>query len=599
MNWKTRRYCGSFSLDHVDACLELSGWVDTIRDHGQVLFIHLRDRSGMVQIVFDATKSPSAYADAQKLRPEYVVEIKGLVRERSADTKNHHLSTGDIEIMAETCEILSESETPPFMISEKEAGENTTTSHVDEDIRLTYRYLDLRRTSMQQNIIKRAQLIKTMRDYLDTFGFTEVETPVLTKSTPEGARDYLVPSRVHPGQFYALPQSPQLFKQLLMLSGLDRYFQIVKCFRDEDLRPNRQPEFTQLDLEASFIDESFIYELIEGLTVRLFAQEGITLQAPFTHIRYDDAMNRYGNDHPDLRFGLDMIDVTHVFKNTSYQIFKSIVGSGGTIKGLNIQGFSDKLSKSVLQEEFAKDAIQKCGGKGLSWMRMEEGRLQSNIVQFYSEEELAALIQTFKCEDGDVLVFVADKSLAKVNEVLGRFRVFLGERLKLTKPGHFTPCWVTDFPLFDYSQGKLDAVHHPFTQPAGDISGITDPKALAGIKARAYDLVINGEEVGGGSIRINRKDLQHHIFCLLGLSEADIKEKFGFFVDALSYGAPPHGGLALGVDRLVSMILQTPSIREVIAFPKNRMAYCPLTQAPSNVADKQLTELHLRTKTLQ
>jgi len=590
MNWKNRSYCGQISNQLTHQEIQVYGWVDTIRDHGQVLFIHLRDVSGVVQVVFDPLIDQSSYAISQTLKPEYVISIQGKVRDRSEETKNPQLTNGDIEIIASKLEILNTAETPPFSISEKEGASQT----VDEEVRLTYRYLDLRRPLMQQNMINRFKILNLFREYLTARNFIEVETPTLTKSTPEGARDYLVPSRIHPDHFYALPQSPQLFKQLLMIAGMDRYFQVAKCFRDEDLRPNRQPEFTQLDLEASFIDESFIYELIEGIIPKVFAIQGIAMTTPFPHMTYTDAMNRFGSDAPDLRFGLEMIDVTDVFANTNYKIFRGVLDAKGIIKGFNISGKADVLTKNLLQNEWALEVIPKLGGKGMTWMKMTEEGLQSNIVQFFSEAEQHQLIERMNAKIGDVLIFVADPSARKVNDLLGRFRLFVAESLQLIPENTWNAVWITDFPLFEKKQGKIESVHHPFTQAQQDLLALQSEAEILSVKARAYDLVINGQEVGGGSIRNHDVKVQKRMFEILGLNDEQIKEKFGFFIEAFQYGAPPHGGLALGIDRLVSMILNTPSIREVIAFPKNRVATCPMSQAPSPVELEQLQDLHLK-----
>lgn len=588
-----RQYCSEITSQHLHQPVTLYGWVDTIRDHGHLLFIHLRDISGIIQLVFDP-ENQACYQQAQHLRSEYVIQIIGQVSARSEDTYNPHLATGTLEVKVTHITLLSESETPPFLVSEKDAlGEAHHTGPIDEDLRLKYRYLDLRKPSIAQNLIQRYKLIKLIRDTLDAQRFLEIETPTLTKSTPEGARDYLVPSRVHEGKFYALPQSPQLFKQLLMMSGFDRYFQIVKCYRDEDLRPNRQPEFTQMDLEASFIDEPFIFELMETLMKALFASQGKNLQTPFPHITYEEAINKYGSDKPDLRYGLEMVDVTTVFSQTSYKIFNTIVNNGGLIKGINLKGQAPQLSKNVLQEEFAKVLIPKLGGKGMTWMKVENGKLDSNIVQFFSEQEQAQLIHHMQAEENDVLIFIADTKHTLVNDVLGRFRTYIADRQGLIPEG-YAPCWVVDFPMFELQDGRLYAVHHPFTQPQVPLTGNEPQETLLKTKARAYDMVINGEEIGGGSIRIHRWDQQQKLFELLGLNEAEIEEKFGFFVKALKFGAPPHGGIALGIDRLVAMLLNTDSIRDVIAFPKNRMAYCPLTQAPDAVKPEQLKDLHIK-----
>ena len=583
-----RHYCGETADISLGTTVKLCGWLDTMRDHGYIVFIHLRDVSGIVQVVLD----PVSLGDLSrfKLRLESVLSIVGTIRKRASETFNPRLYTGEIELVATDLEILNYSEMPPFSVSEREGD---VADDVDEELRLRYRYLDLRRPKMQDYLIKRHRITKAIRDFLSAERFIEVETPILTKSTPEGARDYLVPSRVHHGSFYALPQSPQLFKQLLMVAGLDRYFQIARCFRDEDLRPTRQPEFTQVDLETSFMDENQIMALVETLLVRALAEVGVVLTVPFPRISYDDAMCQYGNDHPDLRYDMRISDVTHVFHETQYNIFKGIIQAGGAIRGFIIRGQSARLGKNVLQNEFAKTIIPQLGGKGLTWMKLENGELLSNIVQFFSAAELADLVTILAAKEGDVLVFVADRDPMKVSEILGKFRLYLVSYLSLTPTLQFAPCWVTDFPMFEKSEGGWSAMHHPFTQPSTPLAETPEDAWMAAVKARAYDIVLNGVEVGGGSIRNHEGDQQERLFKLLGLSDADIEEKFGFFLRALRHGAPPHGGLALGLDRLVSMALDTPSIRDVIAFPKNRMAYCPLTQAPDHVSESQLSDLSL------
>ncbi len=501
-----------------------------------------------------------------------------------------------IEVVAKELTILSRAETLPFQISEKVmvAGSAARRDEaVAEDLRLQYRYLDLRRPRMQENLIRRHRIVKTVRDTLDEQGFIEIETPMLTKSTPEGARDYLVPSRHYPKKFCALPQSPQLFKQLLMVGGLERYFQIARCFRDEDLRPNRQPEFTQLDLEASFIDEEFIYHLLEELLARIFAIGGIRLPRPFPRMTWTEAMNSTGSDKPDLRFGLTFKDVTDIFTDTKYGIFKQILSRGGCIKGMNVQGQSERLSKNVLQNEYAKEIVPGFGAKGMTWMRVIDSGLESNIVQFFSEPERKEILRRFDARKGDVILMIADPSWSLVCSALGQLRLHLAERLDLVPADVFYPLWVTDFPLFEATEDGVTSSHHPFTMPTRTDFNPENIDELLSLRSRAYDLVVNGEELGGGSIRINDRNLQNRIFKALGLSESEVQEKFGFFLKALEYGAPPHGGIALGMDRVVAVILGTLSIREVIAFPKNRSAYCPLTQAPSSVAVEQLAELGL------
>jgi aspartyl-tRNA synthetase len=593
MDWRERTYCGDLRPSRAGESVLLMGWVDAIRDHGNLLFIHLRDVRGIVQVVLD----PGACPKAAELREEYVVQIRGDVRLREKGTENPNLATGNIEVFAQSLDILSVSKVLPFPISEKAMvfGETLGASpdRVDEELRLRYRYLDLRRPSMQHLLRRRHDVVRTIRETLNELGFLEVETPNLTRSTPEGARDYLVPSRVHPGRYYALPQSPQLFKQLLMIGGADRYYQIARCFRDEDLRPNRQPEFTQLDMEASFIDESFIYEAVEELAVRIFGLGGVVLQRPFPRMPYREAMERYGSDRPDLRFGMAFEDVTDLFRETRYAVFQKIVRRGGKVKGFCIRGKSHDLSKNVLQNEYAVKIAPSFGAGGMTWMKVSKGRLESNIVQFFSEAEQARMLKKFQAGDGDVIVMVADADPDLVNKALCGLRLHFANRLDLIPPGAFRPVWVTDFPLFELKEGKLGSQHHPFTMPDRTDFDPLDRQNLLDLKSMAYDLVMNGEELGGGSIRIHDAEIQRKVFAALEMTPAEIEARFGFFLRALEYGAPPHGGLALGLDRVVAMIFKTPSIRDVIAFPKNRSAYCPLTEAPSYVDRAQLEELGL------
>ena len=597
MDWKSRTYCGDLNISHAGKKVMLMGWVDAIRDHGSLLFIHLRDIRGIVQVVFNPVFSPQSYGRASALREEYVVLVRGEVRERAKGTENPNITTGDIEVMAEELQILSKSKPLPFQISEKAIvfGENIKANpeKVDEELRLKFRYLDLRRPSMQELFIKRAEILKCIRDFLTDSNFLEIETPFLTRSTPEGARDYLVPSRIHRGKFYSLPQSPQLFKQLLMMSGMDRYFQIVRCFRDEDLRPNRQPEFTQLDLEASFIDEEFIYEVVEELISRVFALGGIRLSRPFPRMSYAEAMDRYGTDRPDLRYGMAFEDVTGILENTHYQVFRKNVARGGKIKGFCIKGKASVLSKNVLQNEYALKIAPSLGARGMTWMKVLNGKLQSNIVQFFTVPELERLKEQFGAQDGDVLILVADVSDDQVNKSLSGLREHFAKRLSLVPEERYRPLWVTQFPLFELKDGALTSQHHPFTMPDRVDFDPADRDELLALKSRAYDLVINGEELGGGSIRIHDMEVQKKIFTALGLSQEQVEDKFGFFLTALEYGAPPHGGLALGLDRVIAMILKASSIREVIAFPKTRSAFCPLTRAPATVEREQLEELGL------
>ena len=597
MTYHDRSLCGKITTAQAGQKVFLAGWVDALRDHGEVLFIHLRDRSGIIQVVIGPeTADRSVCEKAGQLKNEYCVSVSGLVLQRAEGTENPHITTGSIEVAASGLCILSRSKTPPFQISEKSMLAATTVDRdegVAEDLRLQYRFLDLRRPSMQERLLKRHDINRTIRNFLDEQGFVDIETPMLTRSTPEGARDYIVPSRHHPGTFYALPQSPQLFKQLLMVSGMERYYQIVRCFRDEDLRPNRQPEFTQLDLEASFIDEEFIYALFEELTARMFAVGGIHLPRPFPRMTWTDAMNTAGNDRPDLRFGMTFVDATDIFENTNYAIFRQILDRGGCIKGITVKGQSEQLSKNILQNEYANEIVPGFGAKGMTWMRVTETGLESNIVQFFSEKEQQDILDRFGARPADVILMIADPSWHLVCSALGQLRLHVARRLDLIPHGVFHPLWITDFPLFEATDTGVTSSHHPFTMPDRTDFDPSDTEDLLALKSRAYDLVVNGEELGGGSIRINDRDLQHRIFQALGLSDTDVNEKFGFFLQALEYGAPPHGGMALGLDRVTAMILNAPSIREVIAFPKNRSAFCPLTQAPSEVSEDQLAELGL------
>ncbi len=598
MSFSERVFCGQLTPADAGRGVLLAGWVDACRDHGGLLFVHLRDRSGIIQVVFSPE---AACADvcrrAVSLRAEYCISVRGEVRKRLPGSENPNIDTGSIEVMVSELTVLSPAEPLPFAISDKAMVAGAPSAGADavaEDLRLQYRYLDLRRPAMRDNLVARHRIVQCVRQFLDARGFVEVETPVLTASTPEGARDYLVPSRVHQQSFYALPQSPQLFKQLLMIGGLERYFQLARCFRDEDLRPNRQPEFTQLDIEASFIDEEFLYDLVEEMAVRMFAIGGITLPRPFPRLTWAEAMDTTGSDRPDLRFGLRFVDLTQVFSQTGYAIFRQVLQRRGCIKGLNIKGQSQRLSKNVLQNEYASQIAPSFGAKGLTWMRAEHGKLESNIVQFFSAGEQEELRRRFEVADGDVLILIADPSYATVTSALGQLRLHLGGRLGLIPAGTFCPVWVTQFPLFEATEeGGVTSSHHPFTAPDRTDFDPRNIEELLALRSRAYDLVINGEELGGGSIRISDREVQRRIFTALGLTDDEVRDRFGFFLRAFDFGAPPHGGLALGLDRTVSMILQTPSIREVIAFPKNRSAACPLTGAPSPVKREQLAELGL------
>jgi aspartyl-tRNA synthetase len=561
------------------------GWVNRRRDLGGLVFIDLRDRAGIIQVVFNPEFSPQAHEKASALRNEYVIAVKGKVSERPQGTENPELKTGQLEVRVNELFILSESNPPPFPIDED--------AEVAENLRLRYRYLDLRRPKMQRNLILRHRAAGCVRDYLRSQGFLEIETPFLTKSTPEGARDYLVPSRVNPGQFYALPQSPQLFKQLLMISGFDRYFQIVKCFRDEDLRADRQPEFTQIDVEMSFIDREDIYQTMEGMMKALFRDTlGLELATPFPRLSYEESISRYGVDNPDVRFALDMSDVSGALRNTAFKVFAETLQRGGMVKALKVQG---ELSRKELDD--LNEFVRGLGGKGLSWVRVDPKgwpAVSGPVAKFFSEEERSALSERLKPDPGDILLFMAD-SPKMVNDVMGRLRLHLGKRLGLIPEGVFRFVWITDFPLLEYdeAEGRFTAKHHPFTSPLDeDLPFLsTNPEK---VRAKAYDLVLNGSEVGGGSLRIYRREVQSLLFEKLGIGPAEAKEKFGFLLEAFEYGPPPHGGIAFGFDRLVMILAGAESIRDVIAFPKTQKAADLLTEAPSAVDSRQLAELSLR-----
>ncbi len=580
--------CGELTDKFINQTVTLCGWVGSRRDHGNLIFIDLRDAYGVTQVAFSPERGEAIHKQAEELRPEFVVKIKGKVAKRPAGTENPKMPTGLIEINAESLEILNKAATPPFEITDNIV--------VTEETRLKYRYLDLRRSTMQKNMRLRHKACKLARDYFDELGFVEVETPILTKSTPEGARDYLVPSRVNPGMFYALPQSPQLFKQILMVSAFDRYFQIAKCFRDEDLRADRQPEFTQFDIEMSFVTEDDIYEISEGLMKKLFKGAiGIDLKVPFPRLKYAEAMSRFGCDKPDTRFGLELVEITDIIKGCQFKVFSDIVKKGGKVIAINAKGCGS-YSRGQVDEliEFVKEY----GAKGLANFKSEKGSLASQIDKFFSKEELSAIKNALSAQDGDMIFTVADKPKIAY-DAMASLRKLFGKRLKLTDEKAFNFIWVTDFPLFQYSEEEKRWVseHHPFTSVHPDDIGMLEKgKDLGNVRSRSYDLVINGTEIGSGSIRIHERKLQELIFKTIGISDEQASLRFGFLLDAFKYGAPPHGGVAFGLDRLMTLFVGCDSIRDVIAFPKTQKAFCPMTNAPSEVDEKQLNELSIKLK---
>jgi aspartyl-tRNA synthetase len=575
--------CGSLTAQNIGQPVRLAGWVDTRRDHGGLIFIDLRDRAGITQVVFNPEINPEAHQQAHQLRSEYVISIRGKVRARPEGMANPNLKTGEIEVLVDTYELNNTSKTPPFTLED--------TAEVSEAVRLRYRFLDLRRPSLQKNFFIRHRVIQFIRNFLDQKGFCDVETPFLTKSTPEGARDYLVPSRVQQGKFYALPQSPQLFKQLLMVSGFDRYYQVVRCFRDEDLRADRQPEFTQLDMEMSFIEQEDIHELIEELVCGLFkAILDQDIPRPFRRITYEEAMNRYGTDRPDLRFGLEIQDLTALVRSSEVRVFAEAALKGGCVKAIRVPGGAAFSRKEL--DDLTALAVE-WGAKGLAWAKLLPEGWQSPLAKFFKEEERKTIDLTMQAQPGDLILFQADLSPV-VHDVLGKVRLHLGLRQDLAKD-RFDFTWVHQFPLLEYRQeeGRFGAVHHPFTAPLiEDLPNLeSEPER---IRSQAYDLVLNGSEIGGGSIRIHQRAVQERVFQALKITPEEAEEKFGFLLEALEMGAPPHGGIAFGLDRLVMLMTGAPSLREVIAFPKTQKAVCPLTSAPTGVSRIQLNELGLR-----
>lgn len=571
---------GDLRLENVNEHVELVGWVAKKRNFGQLVFIDLRDRSGICQLVFDESMSEAL----KDVRNEYVLSVSGTVLQRK--DANPDLKTGEIEVKVEQFEIINKAKTTPLIIADE--------TDALEDTRLQYRYLDLRRPVMQNKLIMRHKITRSMREYLDNNDFIEIETPMLGKSTPEGARDYLVPSRVHPGSFYALPQSPQLYKQLLMIAGFERYYQFARCFRDEDLRADRQTDFTQVDIETSFLSEVEIQTMMEEMMVKLMKEvKGIDIQAPFLRLSYEEAMNRYGSDKPDNRFGYELQDISEIFKNSKFKVFKDCIDNGGVIKTIVIDNFS-----SITRKEIDKytELAKKNGAKGLVVLKAQDNELTGSARKFLSEDEVKALYDTLSLKDKDVLFIVSDQ-WTKTCNVLGALRNEIGYKLGLKKKDEFSFLWVTDFPMFEWSeeQQRYVACHHPFTQPKEEDIPLLDTD-IAKVKANAYDIILNGYELGGGSLRIYDNDLQEKIFEILGMSEEEIRNKFGFFIDAFQYGTPPHGGLAFGLDRIAMILSESDSIRDVIAFPKNANAKCPMSKAPTPVDPAQLEELHIEIK---
>lgn len=578
--FKRTHYCGELSISDVDKEVILNGWVQKRRNLGSLVFCDLRDKTGITQIVFDENIPKELFEKVNVVRSEYVIGIKGTVKERAS--KNADLKTGDIEVFVSDMIIYSAADTPPIYIKDDD--------NVDEALRLKYRYLDLRKSKMQRNLTFRHKICKLARDYYDENGFTEIETPMLVKATPEGARDYLVPSRVNQGEFYGLPQSPQLYKQLLMASGCDRYMQIARCFRDEDLRADRQPEFTQIDLEMSFVDEEDVMSIQEGFLSRIMKELlHIDVKTPFPRITYDEAMQRYGSDKPDTRFGFELKSLNDTVKGTGFKVFADALASGGDVRGICIDGGSEKFSRKDIDK--LTESAKAYGAKGLVWLRVLEGEINSSVNKFFTQEELSKIATVFEAKVGDLILIAADKAKV-VFDTLGFLRRHIAGILGLLDSKQFNFLWVTDFPLFEYDEetGSYSAMHHPFTSPRlSDVDKLIEKPGE--VKARAYDIVLNGVELGGGSIRIHDRELQTKMFEVLGISKEEQQIKFGFLLDAFKYGTPPHGGLAYGLDRLVMLLLGEDSIREVMAFPKNQNAQCLVSNAPSSVSKEQIDEL--------
>ncbi|MBF1174497.1 MAG: aspartate--tRNA ligase [[Eubacterium] sulci] len=581
---KRTHFCGVLNKNNIGEEVSLNGWVAKQRSLGSLIFVDLRDKTGIVQIVFDDSIPQEIFDVADRLRSEFVIGLTGVVRERSS--KNPDLATGEIEVVAKDLVLYSESETPPIYVKDDD--------NVDYNLRMKYRYLELRKNKMQRILKMRHDITNVTRQYFYGEGFTEVETPNLIKSTPEGARDYLVPSRVNPGMFYALPQSPQLFKQLLMVSGFDRYIQIARCFRDEDLRSDRQPEFTQIDLEMSFVDMDDVLAIQEGYLKKLFHDiKGVDIKLPLRRMSYQDAMERFGSDKPDLRFGFELKDISELVKGTEFQVFSNALSSGGSVRGICIDNASDKFSRKDIDK--LTENAKHYGAKGLVWIRIEADEIKSSVNKFFSQEELAEMAKAFDAKANDLILIAADKNKV-VFDTLGFLRRHVADILGLLDDSNYELLWVTDFPMFekDEETGALKPMHHPFTHPKTDEIPMLDEDPSK-VNAYAYDIVINGYEAGGGSIRIHEADLQNKMFKILGLSEEDCQQKFGFLMDAFKYGAPPHGGIAYGLDRLVMLLTEDLDIRDVVAFPKNQKAQCLLSGAPAEVDCEQLKELSIAT----
>ncbi|WP_099187789.1 aspartate--tRNA ligase [Tepidibacter mesophilus] len=580
---KRTHYCGDLRESNIGEEVVLMGWVQKKRNLGGLVFVDLRDIRGICQIVFDTDVSKEAFEKAEKLGSEYVIAIKGKVLERQS--KNPNMPTGDIEIFANQIKILNKSETPPIYIKDDD--------EVSENLRLKYRYLDLRKSSMQKNLILRHKVANIVRNYLSDNNFLEIETPFLNKPTPEGARDYLVPSRVNEGKFYALPQSPQLFKQLLMVSGMDRYFQIVKCFRDEDLRADRQPEFTQIDCEMSFVEIDDVIDVMEKMLQKIFKQiSNVDIELPFPRMTYKESMERYGCDKPDVRFGFELKNISDIVKDCGFKVFSSAVENGGSVRGINVKGHADKFTRKNITslEDYAKNY----GAKGLAWMKVTDEGVTSPIAKFFDEEKMNSILKTMEASEGDLILFVADTNKV-VFDSLGNLRNEVAKRLEILDKNEFKLLWVTEFPLFEHDEeeNRYVAMHHPFTSPMDeDLANLDNDKL--NVRAKAYDIVLNGFEIGGGSIRISNADIQKKMFDALGFSEEEAYDKFGFLLDAFKFGTPPHGGIAFGLDRLVMLLAGEDNIRQVIAFPKTQNASCPMTNAPAVAEDKQLEELNIK-----